>query len=330
MGSCLYHDSQKAHTMKFPRHSVILVLTCALILVPGCSIKKFALKKVATILSSEGGTVFTGDSDPQLVGDALPFALKMYESLLEGLPDDDNLLLATGKAFCMYGYAFVHAPADTISDMRIEHRTAQYLRAKRLYLRARGYLLRACDQRHPGFTSLVMSDNADSALALVTEADSSLLYWTAMSWMGAFTADKFDMSLAVSIPAPVAIMNHLLKTNEAYALGSVHDFFTSYYGGMPESMGGSESKAREHFTRALELNHGKRSGTYIALATSVCVGKQDAAEFSQLLHKALAINVDLDPGNRLANMIAGEKAAWLLAHIDDFFLTTESIGKGDR
>ena len=100
-----------------------ITLIAALILVSTGCIKKIALKKVAGALTAEGSTVFTGDNDPQLIADALPFALKTYESLLEGLPDDVNLLLATGKAFCMYAYAFIHVPADTISDIRSNEKT---------------------------------------------------------------------------------------------------------------------------------------------------------------------------------------------------------------
>ena len=96
----------------------IIVFILFLSLISSGCLKKIALKKVSGALTAEGGTVFTGDDDPQLIADVLPFALKTYESLLEELPDDVNLLLTTGKAFCMYAYAFVQAPADTISPAR--------------------------------------------------------------------------------------------------------------------------------------------------------------------------------------------------------------------
>src|SRR6185369_6704634 len=51
----------------------------------GCSIKTMAVKTVANTLS-DTGDVFTRDNDPELVRDAIPFALKTYESLLESVP----------------------------------------------------------------------------------------------------------------------------------------------------------------------------------------------------------------------------------------------------
>jgi predicted anti-sigma-YlaC factor YlaD len=302
-----------------PAVSLLLVLS---LLAAGC-IKKIALRKVAGALTAEGSTVFTGDDDPQLIADALPFALKMHESLLEGLPDDVNLLLATGKAFCMYAYAFIHVPADTISDIRINEKAEHLIRAKNMYLRAKGYLFRALEIRHPGFTASIEANKTDSALAMTTIADSALLYWTGASWMGAFTTDKFDMKLALDMPKAVAFMNRLLQMHESYGNGSVHDFFISYYGSMPKSMGGNEEKAREHFARSIELSQGRSAVPYVSLATSVCVNEQNHKEFVELLTKALAIDVNQYPGNRLANIISQRKAQWLMKHIDDYFLWEE-------
>lgn len=301
------------------RISYFSILLFLIFSASGC-IKKIALKKVAGALTAEGGTVFTGDDDPQLIADALPFALKTYESLLQSLPEDVPLLLATGKAFCMYAYAFVQVPADTISDTRIDEKTEQMLRAKRMYLRAKGYLLRALEVRHPGMTALLEANETDSALAMTTMQDTALLYWTGASWMGAFTADKFDMKIALDMPKAVAFMNHLLALHESYGNGSVHDFFISYYGSMPASMGGSEKKSREHFTRSLELSGGTAAGPYVSLATSVCVSKQDVNEFRELINKALAIDPDAYIENRLANIIAQRRARWYLKHIDSYFL----------
>jgi hypothetical protein len=53
-----------------------------------CSFNKIAMNKVAGMLSAPSGSnVFTQDNDPDLVGDALPFAIKLYESLLASVPD---------------------------------------------------------------------------------------------------------------------------------------------------------------------------------------------------------------------------------------------------
>ena len=306
--------------MNFPTKSTLFFIIVSICFINTGCLKKIVIKKVAGALASGEGTVFTGDNDPQLIADALPFALKTYESLLSGLPDDENLLYATGRTFCMYAYAFVQVPADTISDSRIKEKTEQYMRAKKLYSRARDYLLKAMELRHTGFNKLLNSNRTDSALTLLTIADSSLIYWTGASWMGAFTADKFDMKLALNMPKAVALMKLLLKLNESFGNGVVHDFFISYYGSMPLSMGGSEEKARHHFSRSLELSKGTSAGPYVSLATSVCVSNQYHEEFQTLLNQALTIDVEAYSANRLANTISQNRARWLLDYMDNFFI----------
>jgi predicted anti-sigma-YlaC factor YlaD len=53
------------------------------------------------------------------------------------------------------------------------------------------------------------------------------------------------------------------------------------------------------------------------------VRKQDYKLFKDLLHKALAVDPDAVPEWRLANILAQEKAQWLLDHSAEFFLGYE-------
>ena len=48
--------------------------------------------------------------------DAMPFALKLNESLLESVPTHVPLLIATCGSFTQYGYAFLEADADVLDD----------------------------------------------------------------------------------------------------------------------------------------------------------------------------------------------------------------------
>ena len=101
----------------------------------------------------------------------------------------------------------------------------------------------------------------------------------------------------------------------------MHEIFISFYGSAPADLGRQRAKgAAEHYLRAVELSRGLRVGPYIALASAVSVKNQDAAEFRELLGKALAVDVNADIPDRLVNIINQRKARWMLAHIDDYFL----------
>jgi predicted anti-sigma-YlaC factor YlaD len=84
-------------------------------------------------------------------------------------------------------------------------------------------------------------------------------------------------------------------------------------------VGGSEDRARAHFTRAVALQDGLSPGPYVALANGISVSRQDRAEFERLMTQALAIDPEKDPSNRLVITLVQRRARALLDHIDSFF-----------
>src|SRR5262245_32843505 len=124
------------------RRTLPILLAGAFIASSSCSLKTTAVKTVANALA-ETGDVFSRDDDPALVRDATPFALKLYESLLESVPNHEPLLVATCSSFTQYAYAFVETEADILGEARHDESKELRARALRLYLRGRGYCMRA-------------------------------------------------------------------------------------------------------------------------------------------------------------------------------------------
>src|SRR6185436_15624043 len=106
--------------------------------VSGCSIKRIAVNKVGNALAN-GGTTFSSDDDPELIKAAVPFSLKLMESLLAQSPRHKGLLFATSSGFTQYAYAFVQQEADESEDKDLAAATEMRTRARKLYLRARSY-----------------------------------------------------------------------------------------------------------------------------------------------------------------------------------------------
>src|SRR5690348_8868339 len=113
---------------------IILLLSIALTST-GCSIKKIAVNKLGDSLAS-GGTTFTSDDDPELVGDALPFSLKLMESLLAENPRHSGLLFAASSGFTQYAFVYVQVPADEIERQDLAKYDFLRMRARKLYVRA--------------------------------------------------------------------------------------------------------------------------------------------------------------------------------------------------
>ncbi len=286
-----------------------------------CSINSLAVRAVAGVLTGGGGSnVFTTDDDTQLVGDALPFAMKTYEALLEADPGNAKLALVTAQAFAGYAFAFVQMPADELPIDQVDQQIAMHTRAMKLFLRARDYALRGLEVRRKGFLATLDAQGPAAALKLTRPEDADYLYWAGASWLGAFSAEPFDFSLIVTLPRATAMLQQVEAWNDTYARGAVHEIFISYYAAAPAELGGSEEKARAEFARAVELSGGHSAGPYVALASSVSVKDQNEAEFRDLLNKALAVDVNAVPAERLTNTVNQQKAKWLLDHADRFFV----------
>ena len=59
---------------------------------------------------------------------------------------------------------------------------------------------------------------------------------------------------------------------------------------------------------------------FVTYAENACVISQDRGRFKDLLEKALGVNPDAQPENRLANLVAQRRALWLLGRMDELFL----------
>lgn len=304
-------------TPAFPRAVLACVLLATLALVPGCSIKRIAVKSVANSLTS-GPDVFGTDDDPELIRDALPFGLKTMESLLATLPEHEGLLVTLCKGYTTYSYAYVQSEGDLIVNSDYARSTALHERAFRMYLRARGFGLRALALRHKGIAdSLAISP--DRAAASLTKKDLPALYWTAASWGSAIALGKDRPEMLADLPAIRALVNRGLQLDERYEAGAFHEA-SIVLDALPPAMGGSPEAARQHFAKAVEIGKDSRPGPYVTLATSVSVLTQDRAEFTRLLERALTFDPNRDPSQRLATIVLLRKAKGLLERQDEFFL----------
>jgi predicted anti-sigma-YlaC factor YlaD len=295
-----------------------IALACALAVLPGCAlVKRKAVGMVASTLASSGD-VFTRDDDPELVGQAIPFGLKLYESLLDSAPRNKDLLIATCSNFTQYGVAYLETDAMVLGEAQ-HHEEVAHLnaRALKLYLRAKGYCMRAMEVRFPGIGPKLLTDPA-AALARARKDDVPLLYWMAASWGSAIGLGLDKPELAIDMPVVRALAERALALDETWNKGALHEMFISL-DSLPEALGGSAQHAREHFKRAVELQHGSSPGPYVSLATGVALPAQDRAEFESLLKEALAIDPQKDPGNQLVTLVQQRRARALLDHIDTMF-----------
>jgi predicted anti-sigma-YlaC factor YlaD len=297
---------------------------CVTILFQSCSLNKIATKAVANALTGSGSSeVFTGDSDPELIAGALPFAIKLYEALLSMQPEHQGLILTTGSLFVMYANAFIQGPAEMLSVEEYEEKIVRMERARLLYLRGARILASGLEQKYPGWGEAYNNGVQERYLAKLKKADVPLVYWHAAGILSAYAMNPFDLDLGMRLPELTAAIARAYELDPNFNSGALDDFYVLFYSSVPEGMGGDPSKVELHYQRALEKSKGLSASPYVSYASAVSVPSQDYATFKSCLESALAIDVDQDPPNRLVNILSQRKARYLLDSAPDFFIELE-------
>lgn len=296
----------------------VMAAALALALLPGCSLRKIAINSVANTLAESGDT-FASDSDPELIRDAVPFSLKLVESLLVEVPKHRGLLLTACSGFTQYAYAFVDSDAELVKIDDYAKYSKLQERARKMYIRGRDYCLRSLELGYPGITEKLRQDPLKTA-TLIQKKDVPLLYWTGAAWGKAVALSLDRPALAGDFPIVQALIRRALTLDEAFNMGAIHEVMITLES-LPADMGGNRDRALKHYERALELTKGNSAGPHVSYATGILLPQQKRAEFEALLKKALAVDIDREPRLRLANVLAQQYAQYLLDRLDDLFLS---------
>jgi predicted anti-sigma-YlaC factor YlaD len=292
---------------------VVILITTSL----GCSLKKVAINRLGDALAGSG-TTFSSDDDPELIESAVPFSLKLLESLLAESPNHRGMLIAASSGFTQYAYAFIQQEADEAEDRDLGRAMALRGRARRLYLRARGYGIRGLEVKHHGFEAALRKEPRE-AVRMATKADVPALYWTAACWGSAISLSKDQPDIIADQPTVEALIDRAFELDPDFDHGAIHSFLINYEQSRPGAATGAEERSRKHFVRAMQLSQGFQAGPLVSLAENVSQPKQNRKEFESLLNRALAVDVNAKPEYRLVNLVMQRRARWLLARADQLF-----------
>ena len=301
--------------------AVSAVLAFVLFVGAGCSTKRFVVNRIGNSLTS-GASGFETDGDIELVGDALPFSLKLLEMLLAESPKHKGLLLTACKGFAMYSYVYVQQDADRIADTDLARYRIAAKRARKLYLRALGYGLRGLSVSNQGLSEDLLRRPRD-AVRGVRKKDVPLLYWSAAALGLAISVSKNDALMIARLPEVDALLERAIALDEEWEDGTLYEFKLVLSGARPTVSVAGMEPMEEAYRRALDLSGGKRASLFVAYAEGVSVKTQNSVQFREQLERALAIDPDEHEKLRLANHVAQRRARWLLSRTADLFLVVE-------
>ena len=309
--------SDRAIAARAGRFASALLLAVTAIALGGCSVRQMAIDSLGDALAS-GGSVYEADADVVLVGDALPFSLKLLDSLIAESPRHRGLLTAGSRAYLLYAYGFVGFAADELAREDVDRANVVRTRAHKLSMRAHGYAMRGLELRHPGLAARLAADPGATVLAVADAQDVDLLHAAAASLGLAIGHAKGDAAMLARLPEVDALLARAIVLDEGWNDGALHELAISWRAARPGIL--DRPAVDAHYARALALSRGTRAALFVAYAEAVAVREQDRVLFESLLARALAVDPEARPQEQLQNALAKRRAQWLAARVDQLFV----------
>jgi len=246
----------------------------------------------------------SNQDDPATVRDGAPAYLIMIDGLIEGDPQNQNLLLAGARLYGSYTSAFIEDEP----------------RAQRLASKSLSYARRALCIEDVEVCNAIDSklDQFEASLASTGKSELKALYSFAAAWASWIQVNATDWNAVADLSKVTALFERCLVIDERYDGGGAHVYLGVIKSLLPAALGGKPELARAHFERAIEISEGRN------LMISVLMAKNYARNvFDQELHDVLLTSVEAAPadypGYTLINTLAKLEAEQLLAESEDFF-----------
>ena len=241
---------------------------------------------------------------------------RIEKSLLKR-PNDPVLLQKGCEALTLYTFGFIMEEADRL--MRID-----YNGGKELYSQANEHFNQAIQY---GNKSLMLKfekyngwiSNQFDLTPKFNDEDVPNLFWTAAAYGGAIKSSRGNPEWVILLPRVGQLLETALTIDSNWNKGAIYSAMISYTMSRPDPPNKKESIAEDFFKKAVIASNGLDLGPYVTLAESVMIPTQNRNEFTNLLYKALNIDMKADPDLALANQINRNRAQWLMDNIDEFF-----------
>jgi hypothetical protein len=285
-------------TMRLIRLLPVLLTLSAL---AGCaSFATSATSRLANNLS----TAILNQDDPETVEAGMPSYLLLIDSLIEGDPQNENLLLAGSKLYGAYASAFIKEPE----------------RAKRLAHKARDYSDRALCAHDARLCNLLERPYDDFAATIgpLKVGDVPLLYTSGTAWAGWIQANSSDWNAIASLAKVKALMTRVVELDDTYNHGQAHLYLGVFATLLPPALGGKPEEGRVHFERAVELSAGRDLMDKVEYARRYARITYDRPLHDRLLREVLDADA-VAPGLTLRNVLAKRQARELLASAESYF-----------
>jgi len=260
----------------------------------------------------------SSSNDPQTITQALPAYIILIDGLIEGDPDDEELLMASVNLMNAYS-SLLGSQSDLVVDLpeyeinKIKNQ--QKILNEKALLRAQKAIC-IYKEKYCNLTNIKFSEIMDRINHI--EEDIEILYKMATAWVSWIQVNTDDWNAMAQIAQIKFIMEKIVASNETIDNGNAHVYLGVLNSIIPATLGGKPEIGKQHFESAIRIS----SNTNL-MAKALYAEYYARLTFNEKLHDKLIIeilsnkNTDLSYG--LVNTLAIVKAKSLQRSAPDYF-----------
>lgn len=279
----------------------VLAIVTMCLLMSGCTI---LISNATSSFSENLSAAILNQDDPELVRDGLPTLMLTMDSMIEGSPDNAQILAAGATLYATYGAVFAVGEE----------------RAWKLTARARNYGLRAmCESYEPSCAwPDVTYDEFVASLDGVGPKKADVLFAYGLASLAYLRARSSEMDSLAEFPSIQALFDHYLDISGDTVNSSVYTYMGIMHTLRPPALGGEPELGREYFEKAIAISNGNDLAAKVEFAKGYAKLLYERELHDQLLLEVLETD-PLQDGYVLTNVMAQQEAEILLAEADDYF-----------
>lgn len=307
------------HRMSLRRRIGVMTLTACMMLA-GCNFTKLAANQTVSVFH-QGAAAFDKEHDADLARTSALGQLKLFEGLMEVVPENGELLLLASESFATFTFGFLEDDLEVFEegDPAFEK---SHARAVDFYGRALTYASAWMALEHEEWPAILDGpvDALEAHLATLEPEDAAGLFWCGFALGGSVNLQADDPAAVLNLPKVKALMTRVVELDEGIFHGGAHLVLGSAAASFAPALGGDPALAKAHFERAIELTGGRYLMTRVVYATYYHVRQsRDRDAWRALLEAVRDAPDDLWPEQRLSNTLAKIRADRWLAREDELF-----------
>jgi predicted anti-sigma-YlaC factor YlaD len=250
---------------------------------------------------------------PKLVSLYFEKKIKSLESKKNLSTDQKRLLLKTKVE---YGFGVLLEESDRILDNDYNLGVKKSQEAYILFSDAKKIGTSILINTYPGFDSWLSSETDLQFKA----NDVGDLYWLAAAYGGAIRSSRGNPFDVVNLPVVKKMLIKAITLDPNWRKGALYSAMMSYTSSRPDLFGDAMiDSVTFYYEKALLASDSLDASLFVSYAEIIDKKFQNRTEFERKLHYVLQADGKNDKDFRLSNIIAQERAKWLLSKTDEYF-----------